>query len=105
MPKKIPDFMWKEYRAMSTRVGKIIPFLQQTACMNREEREIIAWCKVFKILFPQVEDFNKFLEEKAIPAMIVLGQANWERDVVTDLGLAESKQKRKTENVKETLEE
>jgi len=99
----------KKKIAMGERVGALEQFslLRETACVHLNERELIAWCHAFKILFPDAEGFNEFLEVKAIPALTKIGLGRWYRDQITDLSLALSG-KKKTDNVqdaKDVLEE
>lgn len=94
--------------AMGEKVGRIDEFkdLQETACVHIEEREIIAYIEVFALLNPNATDFNKFLKEKAKPALIKIGRQKWYRDTLTDLSLALSFKERKsrTEDTKDILE-
>jgi len=69
--------------------------------VHLNERELIAWCHAFKILFPEAKGFNEFLEVKAIPALTKIGLGRWYRDQITDLSLALSG-KKKTDNVQDT---
>ena len=91
---------WETARkiAMGERVGGLDDFkdMQENACVHVEERELIAWCKVFPLIFPKEKEFNKFLKETAIPALKIVGRGKWYRDTLTDLALAlSSKQKGK----------
>lgn len=82
------EFLFQATRFLSQDVGVKIPFLKKTACMGKEGRELIAFCEMYVILFPEDKDFVKFLKKKAIPSLALLGHADWKRDVLTDLGLS-----------------
>lgn len=92
--------------SMSERVGKILKEIQATACVHVEEREIIAWCKIYGIISPEDEEFIQFLNEVAIPAFTELGRQRWYRDTITDLGLALSGESKTplTEDTRDILE-
>lgn len=86
---KFPD--WRDTSkkiAMSERVGKILKFMQETACVHVEERELIAWCEVYPLIVPEDKDFIKFLKEVVKPVFVKVGQGRWYRDTITDLGFA-----------------
>lgn len=95
--------------AMGQRVGGIddFKFMQETAMVHMDERELVGYCRAFSILFPEVKKFKEFLEDKAIPALIMIGRGRWYRDTITDLSLGLSKQAKddKAEDVGELLEE
>jgi len=80
----------KKKTGMGQQLGGIKEFkdLQESACVHVQERELIAYCRAFKILFPKAKEFNEFLEKKAKPALIAIGRGRWYRDVLTDLSLA-----------------
>lgn len=102
--KSIPKELWETYRAMSVDVGRANDFLKDTACMNQEQRVIIANCETIKEIFKEDKEFVDFMDKIVIPFYQKQGWAHWGRDVVTDLGFALSKQQRKTLNVKHILE-
>lgn len=89
---------WKdtsEKISMGERVGKNLKSLQETACIHIQERETIAYLKMYIALFPEDKEFIKFIESQIIPAFKELGWAKWYRDVITDLALALSLKPRK----------
>lgn len=90
---------------MGERVGKILPFLAETACVHVEEREMAAWCEVYALMFPNDKEFIDWLRKVAKPAIIKLGQGKWYRDTVTDLalGLSRGKTAKKTESTEDIL--
>ncbi len=104
---KFPDWDTKRKISMSQKVGGIIPFLKDTACVHLEQREMIAYCDAFIILFPEQKGFNRFLEKKATPALLRIGLGRWYRDQITDLGLALSQggTGRQTEDTRGVLDE
>lgn len=106
MPKKgrIPRELWETYRAMSVDVGKIIPFLQETSCMNVDERKMIGFCEIAKKLLKKDKGFVAFIDEFAKPFFEYMGRAKWDRDIVTDLGLALSMRKGRRKDVSKVLE-
>jgi len=79
--------MWETYRAMSTDVGRIFPFLAKVSCMNEKERLNIARCEIAKMLIPHPR-FKEFIDGVAIPYFAYVGRARWNKDIVSDLGLA-----------------
>jgi len=80
----------KKKTGMGQQVGALEKFkdLQETACVHVQQRELVAWCRVFPLICPEEKDFNKILEERFIPALIKVGRGRWYRDVLTDLSLA-----------------
>lgn len=97
----------KEKIAMGEKVGRILTFMKDTACVHLDEREIIAWCKIYGMVNPDDKEFNGFLESVVVPALIKLGRARWYRDTLTDLAFALSGRERKkvVEDAKYILEE
>lgn len=98
----LPSYMWETYRAMSVDVGRLIPFMTETACMNPKERELLAHIEGFKIFFgevPEMETFIEFLDDRVKPYFVKLGQAKWLRDVVSDLGFAKALQRARKEKI------
>lgn len=97
MSSKNTFFDWRQFKekvAMGERVGRIVPFLKDTACVHVEEREIIAWCEIYPLLNPEDKEFNEFLKNVAVPALTKLGMSKWYRDTITDLALALSQKER-----------
>jgi len=100
---KIPKEMWETYRAMSVDVGRNNEFLKNTACMNQEQRVILADCELIKEIFKEDKEFVAFMNEIVIPFQQKQGWAHWGRDVVTDLGFALATQPRRGLHVKNLL--
>jgi len=67
--KGVPDFLYQATRLLGQEIGKIEPFLAETSCMNYDERELVAYCQIYSIIFPEDKDFKKFLDKQAIPAL------------------------------------
>ena len=93
---------WRQTKAkiaMGEKVGRIdeFKFLRETACVHVEERQDIAWMRVYQMINPEDTEFNTFLEEVAIPALKEIGRAKWYRDTITDLSLALSLRERKAD--------
>lgn len=103
---RLPKELWETYRAMSTDVGKIgtFKFLAFTACMNKEERQVMALLEVSARLFSDDEKFGEFIEEFAKPFFEFMGRASWDRDIVTDLGLALSLKQTSKKSVSKLLQ-
>lgn len=90
------DWDWQDTKkkiSMGERVGKIIEFMKDTACVHVEQRELLAWLVVYKNLFPEDVGFIEWLDKKVIPSFITLGQGKWYRDTITDLALALAQKK------------
>jgi len=89
---------------MSVDVGKQIKFLADTSCMNVEERVNLAHLEVARKFFEDDSEFVQFLNEVAVPFVTLTGRAKWQRDIVTDLGLALSLRKEREAKVDKVLE-
>ena len=101
---RIPKELFETYKAMSIVVGRHNKFLQQTSCMNPEERTMIAMCEISKRLFASDEEFVGFIDEFAIPYFEYMGRAKWKRNEVTDLGFALSLTPSEQEDIRTILE-
>ena len=103
---RIPSELAESYRAMSVDVGRIkdFKFLAETACMNVDERKMIGFCEIAKKLFKGDKKFVSFLDEFAKPFFEYMGRAKWNRDILTDLGLALSLRKGRRKDVTKVLE-
>ena len=101
---RIPSEMWESFRAMSVDVGRLIPFLQETSCMNVDERKMIALCEIAKKMFEGHKKFVSFLDEFAKPFFQYMGWAKWNRDIVSDLGFALSKRKGKRKDLSKVFD-
>jgi len=103
-------FEWRDTSrkiAMSEKVGKLLKFMQETACVHVEERELIAWCEAYPLICPEDKDLIKFLKEVSIPVFRKIGRGKWYRDTITDLGFALSAKQRESqdEDTSQALEE
>jgi len=83
----LDKILFAEIRLLSKQVSSREPFFQTIACLGRKEAEIIAYCKIYELMFPEDKEFNAFLEEKVIPAFKMLGMVNWSRGELTEMGL------------------
>jgi dissimilatory sulfite reductase (desulfoviridin) alpha/beta subunit len=78
----------KEYydvaKYLGNQVGRKTAFLQKTACMDQQTRELIA-------ILDFINDIGDEDEKKEIaeimPLIEKMGYANWNRDVLTDMAL------------------
>ena len=84
MPKKDSIYL-EAVNLFSKFVAQEEDFLRLTACLNPEEREIIGYCKAYKI-FSGKTPFTEFLEKKVIPAFVIIGMSRWDRSELSDLG-------------------
>ena len=82
---------FREYQLVASEVGNIVAFLKETSCMSPEKRFEMAACQGFRKYFSKDEEFNKFLKEIIEPTLTLMGHAEWNRDILTDLGLRVSK--------------
>lgn len=83
--------LFQNYQLVASEVGVIEPFLKKTSCMSPTKRFEVAACEIFRLYFCEDKEFNEFLEKKIEPSLITLGHAEWNRDILTDLGLKVSK--------------
>jgi len=83
----LSKLIFETQKLLATRLSRIEPFLKATACMNRQYRELYAYCEIYKTLFPEDREFNDFLDKIVKPALQKLGHAAWLRDIITDMGL------------------
>jgi len=74
-------------RLLAYKLASKDAFFSLTACMDMEDREYIAYCEIYKLLFPKDKEFNVFLNNVVIPAFQRIGNARWMRTEITDLGL------------------
>lgn len=94
--KSVPSFLWENYRTMSYDVGRKVPIFRETACMSPLEREVYGALEAFKIFIGEnpssekLKQFLKVIDKKLKPMVQKMGQAQWLRDVVTDLGFAKA---------------
>lgn len=89
------DFLFHQKRLLSQRIGQDNKFLAETACMNREEREMVSYIEAFSLLFhdPSLNEFIK--------PLIAIGRGKWGRDIITDLGLLLGDKDTESEDVSE----
>jgi hypothetical protein len=70
---------------LGQRVGKANKFLQKTSCMDIETRRLIAILEFIKEKHEDKETKQRL--ERMESFFEKLGNANWQRDVITDLAL------------------
>lgn len=78
---------FKEYKLVASEVGAVISILKETACMSAEKRFEIGCCQAFRKYFTKDKAFIEFLEKTAEPTLKLLGHTEWNRDILTDMGL------------------
>ena len=82
----LDKILFYELRLLSRKVAEKDPFFKQIACLGKEEGRYIVYCRAFKRMNDD-EEFNKFLDKIVIPFLRELGMVNWQRDVITEMGL------------------
>lgn len=87
--------------SMGERVGAILTNLRETACIHIEQREIIAYMKMYALLMPHDTQMLVFFKNCGIPALKELGYAKWYRDVITDLAMVLGKGTKNTSRTDE----
>jgi hypothetical protein len=83
----LDKILFAEIKLLSKQISTREPFFRQIACLGKAEARKIVYCEIYKLLFPEDKEFNKFLAEKVIPAFKMLGMVSWNRDVLTEMGL------------------
>lgn len=83
----LDKILFAEIKLLSKQVSSREPFFQQIACLGKEEAEMIAYCEIYKMMFPEDKEFNSFLDKIVIPAFKKLGMVSWRRDTLTEMGL------------------
>jgi len=87
MSQSLSKLIFETQRLLSAKIGAQHPFYKQTACLDDDIREIIAYCEIVKIFLPNNERLRKLIDEKIVPALEKIGIARWKRTEITDLGL------------------
>jgi len=82
----LDKILFAEIKLLSKQVSTREPFFQLIACLGKDEGKMIAYCKIYQLLFPN-DPLNHFLEELVIPAFKMLGMVTWKRDTLTEMGL------------------
>ncbi len=84
---KRPTDYLAETRLLGQWVGHKVPILKETACMDVEDRELIALITCYL----EVEDLSlevkKHFQKKILPYLRYMAWAKWPRDVLTDMAL------------------
>ena len=65
---------------------------------------MLGFCEIAKKFFKGDKKFVAFIEEFAKPFFEYMGRAKWNRDVVTDLGLALSTRKGRRKDLSKVLD-
>lgn len=93
---------------MSIDVGRIeaFKFLKDTACMNPRERKILAVLEGFQGMFGKQAGIKKFsaFVDRIKPLVRKIGLANWNRDIITDLGLAKAHRQQRISTLKTLID-
>ncbi len=83
----LDKILFAEIRLLSKQVSTREQFFQEIACLGKKEAEVIAYCRIYQMMFPEDAEFNKFLDDVVIPAFKMLGMVSWERGELTEMGL------------------
>ena len=83
----LDKILFAEIRLLSKQVSSRERFFQTIACLGKKEAEKIAYCEIYKMMFPEDKEFNKFLDDIVIPAFKKLGMVSWNRGELTEMGL------------------
>lgn len=87
MSQSLSKLIFQTQNLLSARIGVQHPFYRETACMDAEIREFLAYCEIVKIFFPNNKRLIQLIENKLKPSLEKLGIARWARTEITDLGL------------------
>lgn len=82
----VKDLLLQTLKLLSQRIAKLEPFLNETACLNPQEREIIGYCKAYISIYGEEDPLSVAFKERFIPALRYIGFAKWRRTELTDLG-------------------
>lgn len=85
-------FKWASYLgsrvAEITRVGKHnTKILKETSCMSKEYRMLVAYVEVAKLTVEKGDPDLEEIDGVIIPALQILGMAEWDKDTLTDLAM------------------
>ena len=86
MSKKL-DEMFHVRKWLGQEIAKKVPFLQETACMNLEEREKYAVLMIIEIWTSNMSEKTKEIFKKLKKTFEILGYAKWMRTEFTHLAL------------------
>ena len=86
MSQSLSKLIFETQRLLSATIGAQHPFYRQTACMDAEYREYLAYCEIIKLFYPNNKRLTELLDKKLIPALEKIGIARWTRTEITDLG-------------------
>lgn len=86
MSQSLSKLIFETQRLLSAKIGSQYPFYKETACLDMEVREYLAYCEIIKIFFPNNKRLTDFIDNKLKPSLEKLGIARWGRTEITDLG-------------------
>ena len=82
----LDKILFYQLRLLSRKIAEKEPFFKIIATLGKEEGRYIVYCRAFKRINDDKE-FNEFLDKYVIPFFKEMGMVNWERDVITEMGL------------------
>jgi hypothetical protein len=86
MSQSLSKLIFETQRLLSAKIGAKYPFYRETACMDAQFREYLAYCEIIKLFFPDNKRLIDLIDKKLIPALEYIGVARWDRTEITDLG-------------------
>ncbi|MEM5867575.1 MAG: hypothetical protein QXG39_06615 [Candidatus Aenigmatarchaeota archaeon] len=86
MSQSLSRLIFETQRLLSAKIGAQYPFYKETACLDSEIREYLAYCEIIKIFFPNNKRLIEFIDTKLKPSLEKIGIARWARTEITDLG-------------------
>ena len=86
MSQSLSKLIFETQRLLSAKIGAQYPFYKETACLDAEIREFLAYCEIVKIFFPDNKRLIDFIDRKVKPSLEKIGIARWGRTEITDLG-------------------
>jgi len=86
MSQSLSKLIFETQRLLSAKIGAKHPFYRETACMDMEYREYLAYCEIIKLFFPENKRLIELIDKKLIPSLEYIGVARWGRTEITDLG-------------------
>ena len=92
MKARFSDLIQQQIKLLGHSVGRTVPFLKETSCMNQQQREQYAFIEITEKLMKFIEDnpdFNvkDFMDKFLKPSLQIWGYSLWPRDILTDLAL------------------
>lgn len=87
MSKRTLDALFHYRKWLGQEIAQKVPFLQETACMNLDERQKYAVLKIIEIWHPKMSKEVKEIFDKIKKTIEILGYAKWMRTEFTHLAL------------------